>query len=221
MTKRKSIVLFDIDHTIFDANLYRRTLYANLAKAIGSDVKRFSETADTEYKKFRKNTYYFTPDLFLKTILADKTKSVDLKKIKAVFWDKTLYEKCIYPDVKDAFSKLKELSIQIGIFSTGDQAHQKIKIESLKEYLSDHHVYIAPDKLKIIKGTFDGYKTSQVYLVDDYPEILINAKKHNMNIITVFITRKESYPGLIIPEDFEPDKTITKLEQLITIIKNH
>ncbi len=216
---QNKLVLFDIDHTIFNATLYRNNLYANLAKEIGSDVKKFSETATKKYEQLRKTTYFFTPDLFLKTILAQSEKATDLKKIEAVFWNKELYESCVYPDVKKVFADLVKKGIQIGIFSTGDLAHQKIKIESLKEYLSENHIYISQDKFKIIKGTLDGYKKYQIYLIDDYPQILESAKMHNKNVFTVFIKREESYRGLLIPDNFEPDATINNLDQLTDIIR--
>jgi len=221
MQKSKSIVLFDIDHTIFNASLYRKNLYINLAKGLGHDVKKFSIAAKKDYEKLRKTTYFFTPDLLLKTILTHSEKSSDFKKAQSVFWDTELYESCVYADVKKAFSQLVEMGIQIGIFSTGDLAHQKIKIESLKEYLSENHVYISPDKFKIIKGTIDGYKKNLIYMVDDYPQILESAKAHNKNVFTVFIKRSESYRGLVIPDNFKPDATITNLGQLTAIIRTN
>lgn len=218
MQKPKKIVLFDIDHTIFDGILYRKTLYANIARQFDYDFNQFSENADREYKKLRDSTNYFTPDTFLNTILTNLKETADHKEIKDIFWDKKLYETCIYPDVKKIFSFLKKRGFQIGIFSTGDLAHQKIKIESLREYLSENHIYISPNKLKIIKSTFDGYKDYVIYLVDDFPQILMQAKTHNKNIFTIFIKRGESYPGMIIPDNFKPDATITNFDQLSAII---
>ncbi len=220
MIKPKKIVLFDIDHTIFNTIKYRKNLYKNLAKMAGSDVEEFSKTAEKEYAKLRKITYYLDPDIFLKTIVAHSEKPIDLKKIQAVFWDKLLYEECIYPDVKEAFDYLNKDNIMIGIFSTGDPAHQSIKIESLKEYLSENHIHISKDKLKVIKDTFGAYENHQIYLVDDYPQILENAKLHYKNIFTIFIKRKESYPGLVIPANFKPDAIIANIGQITDIIKS-
>ncbi len=217
--KPNTIILFDIDHTIFNTHLYRKKLYENLAKEIGADVKYFTKTARSEYKKLRKTTYYLDPDVFLKTILAHFAKSTELKKLKSVFWDSKLYESCIYKDVKETFSLINQRGLNIGIFSTGDMDHQKIKIESLKEFLSDNHIYISKDKFKIIKDTFEIYKEHHAFLVDDFPQILESAEAYNKDIFTVFIKRKKSHPDLIIPDNFKPDATITNLKQLVDIIE--
>lgn len=221
LQKPNKIVLFDIDHTIFDTILYRNNLYNNLALKIGTDVDKFSESAKKEYEKLRKTTYYLDPVVFLKTILIHSENKTSLEKLKAVFWDKNLYESCIYPDVKKVFKYLAKNTIKIGIFSTGELEHQKIKIESLKEYLTENHIHISKDKFKIIKATFNAYKTSKTFLVDDYPQILERAKKHDKNIFTVFIKRETSHRDLIIPENFKPDAIITSLNQLIDIIKTN
>jgi FMN phosphatase YigB (HAD superfamily) len=216
---RGKIVLFDIDHTIFNANLYRRNLYTNLAKGLGYDIQEFIKSAEKNYEKMRKTTYYFTPDMLLKAILHPFGKPEHFIKAETIFWEKLLYEACIYPEVKKVFSFLSENNYIIGIFSTGDLEHQKIKIESLKEYLDENHIYISPDKFKIIKDAFRVYKKHQVYLIDDYPLILEEAKKHHKNIFTIFINRKSGYDKLIIPKNFKPDATISNLSQLIDIIR--
>ncbi len=221
MAKHNKIVLFDIDHTVFDANLYRVKLYANLAKALGSDTHQFSKTAEYEYAKLRKKTNYFTPDTLLRTILADSKSQADFKKAEDVFWSRELYESCVYPEVKKVFSYLSTNNIPIGIFSTGDILHQKIKIESLKEYLSENHIYISPNKFKIIKTTLKIYKDYRTFLVDDYPQILEEAKSHHETIFTVFINRNEANPHMMMSNNFTPDATITNLGQLIDIIKNN
>ena len=219
--KFNKIVLFDIDHTIFDTILYRNNLYKNLAKEFNADVNEFSEIAQNEYIKLRKTTYYLDPDVFLNTILTHSEKKIDHQKLKVIFWDKKLYEKSIYPDVKNVFSYLAKNNIQIGIFSTVESTHQKIKIESLNEYLTENHIYISKDKFKIIKKTFAKYKNHQVYLVDDYPQILESTKSHHKNIFTVFIKRQKAHSNLVIPENFKPDASITNLNQLIDIIETN
>lgn len=219
--KFNKIVLFDIDHTIFDTILYRNNLYKNLAIEIGVDINEFSQTARLSYENLRKNTYYLDPTIFLKAILNQSEKSTDIKKLETVFWNKRLYESCIYPDVKKVFSYLAKNNIQIGIFSTGESTHQKIKIESLNEYLTENHIYISKDKFKIIKKTFAKYKNHQVYLVDDYPQILESTKSHHKNIFTVFIKRQKAHSNLVIPENFKPDASITNLNQLIDIIETN
>ncbi|HVF69720.1 MAG TPA: HAD hydrolase-like protein [Xanthomonadales bacterium] len=219
MHKTKKVVLFDIDHTIFDTNQYRKNLYTNLAKEIGHDVNEFQNIAQKIYDEIRKVSPYLTPEPFLKNILTLAKKPTDFKKINNVFWNRELYESCVYPDVKETFSYLVDRNIQIGIFSTGDLAHQKIKIGGLKEYLTENHIYISPDKFKTIKDTFIPNTKYRTYLVDDYPQILESAKSHNKNIFTVFIKRKKHHSSLVIPENFKPDATIVDLNQLIDIIR--
>src|SRR5688572_29377287 len=131
----QKIILFDIDHTIFDTILYRERLFENLAKILEHDAEELYKIAQGAYAKIRKAKPYLTPDIFLEDILAHTKKFEKQNDVQSVFWNKQLYESCIYPDVAKAFSYISKANIPIGIFSTGDTAHQKIKIESLKEYL--------------------------------------------------------------------------------------
>ncbi len=96
--KTNKIVLFDIDHTIFNTISYRENLYKNLAREIGVDVDNFSKAAKIAYANLRKTTYYLDPPVFLKTILNQSKNLTNLKILESVFWDKNLYESCIYPD---------------------------------------------------------------------------------------------------------------------------
>lgn len=223
MQNQNKIVLFDIDHTIFNATLYRDKLYKSLARELKYGLDHFYEIGEKAYKKIRKTKHFLSPEDFLDTILPPHKTPADLERSKQIFWDEKLYESSIFPDVKKTFSYLAKANILIGIFSTGDLKHQKIKISSLKEYLAENHIYIAPDKLKIIKGTIDGYKKYKIYFVDDYPQILESAKIHNKNVFTVFIKRSESTSarGLVIPDNFQPDATITNLSQLTDIIRTN
>ncbi|HSW47667.1 MAG TPA: HAD family hydrolase [Candidatus Saccharimonadales bacterium] len=218
MTKPNKIVLFDIDNTIFNTVLYREKLFKNLANYLDYDNNEFSQLAKEEYALLRKKVHYLDPDVFLNSIIIRSKKSTNLKKLQSIFWEKELYESCVYPDVKKTFSYLSKNDIQIGIFSTGHPTHQNTKIEGLRKYLSDNHIYISPNKIKIIKDTFSIYKNYRTYIIDDFPEILLEVKRHHKNVFTIFIKREESYYGLVIPTNFKPDATITNLDQLTAII---
>ncbi|HUQ84738.1 MAG TPA: HAD hydrolase-like protein [Candidatus Limnocylindrales bacterium] len=214
------IILFDIDNTIFNTVLYREKLFNNLATQLDFDSKIFSQIAKEEYALLRKKAHYLDPDSFLNSIIARSEKATNLEELQSVFWDKKLYESCVYPDVKKTFSYLIETDIQIGIFSTGHSTHQNTKIESLKEYLSDNHIYISPNKIKIIKDTFTVYLNKKTYIIDDFPDILHEVKKHHINVFTIWIKRSNTSYNSTIPKNFKPDATITDLYQLIDIIKN-
>ncbi len=217
----QKLALFDIDYTIFNTNLYRKKLFENLAHVLECQVDDFSEIGKNVYKKLRQTTPYLTPSLFLEAILDITNKPNKLKDAQTVFWDKGLYESCIYPDVKQTFSYLTDNNVQIGIFSTGNLEHQKIKVESLKEYLIDNHTYISLDKLEIIKNTFNASSSHQTFLIDDYPQVLENAKEHNNKVIIIYINREDGHPDTVLPNNFKPDATITNLELLIDIINSY
>jgi FMN phosphatase YigB (HAD superfamily) len=214
------LVLFDIDHTLFNTELYRKQLYKNLADELKLNGKDHYEIVDTKYKEIKNKYGYFRPDEFLKSLLNISTSNTDYKTLASVFHNKDLYRGALFPEVEKVLLQLKKMSIQIGIFSTGNNSYQKIKIKEIKKYLNENHIHIVTDKFKIIKTTLDTYNEFQAYLVDDYPQILIDAKAHNNNLFTIFINRKERYPGTVIPNDFKSDATITHLSQLIGIIRN-
>lgn len=217
----KKIVLFDIDHTIFDTNKYLEKLYNNLAKELGYEAAEFSLLGKNTYENIRKSVPYLSPDIFLENLLVHSKTSVDIKKLRSVFWKKEIYESSIYPDVKNIFDYLSKSNFLIGIFSTGDAKHQNIKIESLKKYLSENHIFISNDKIKIVKSTLLGFKDYSAFLIDDYPAILQEAQLHSDKIFTVLIKRENAFIRNPAPANFKPDATITNLSQLPDIIRTN
>ncbi len=219
MLKNNKIVLFDIDHTIFDTDKYLKILNEKLSKELGYDGDEFIEKFKQIYVKIKKDSPYVMPEDLLEEILKHKKSKTNLKKLKEIFWEKKLYESCIYPDVDKAFSYLSDNDIKIGIFSTGTTKHQRIKIQSLKEYLSEKNIFISSQKIKIVKDTLHGYKDYFTYLIDDLPVVLHEAKKIDPNTFTIFIKRREPSATVVFPKDFIPDKVIENLDELIDIIK--
>lgn len=221
MTNSRKLVLFDIDHTIFDTESYIENLYKKLALELGfEDVKEFNKITSNIYQNIRKRNKYLPPSIFLDNILPHAKKKTTLERLSKVFWEKKIFKASIYPDVKTAIKFLLKNKYLIGIFSTGDLEHQSVKIESLKAHLSEKHIHISKDKLKIIKTTLPAYKSYKTYLLDDLPEVLHEAKKHNEDLFTILIKRQNNTRKYLIPKNFKPNATIIDLNQFIDILKN-
>lgn len=221
MQKQNRIVLFDIDHTIFDTESYIQNLYKKLSDELGyEDLEEFKKIANALYANIRSRTKFLPPDFFLEEILKKAKNPTNIKKLNTLFWNKDLFESSIYPDVDDAFGYLTKNKFAIGIFSTGDHSHQSVKIESLINHLSKEHIYISEDKFKIIKTTLPSYKDYRAYLLDDLPEILHEAKEHNKNIFTVLIKRESNKRTRPYPDNFKPDAVIGNLDEFIDIIRS-
>lgn len=221
MQTKNKVVLLDIDHTIFNTELYRKKLYENLGMALGLMNEDYFKILNDKYLETKKEFGYFKLDEFLKKIYLLSKRDTSIKMLQSIFEDKNLIDTSLFQDVKKVLMQLKSMNIQIGIFSTGELTFQTAKIEEIKKYLKRNHIYIVSDKFKIIKATLNGYNHYKTYLVDDYPQVLESAKIHNKNVFTVFMKRKESYPFRVIPKNFKPDATITNLSQLIYIIKTN
>ena len=220
MNKPKKLVLFDIDHTIFDTESYIEKLYIKLSLELGfSDREEFRKVADALYDNIRKRTKFLPPDFFLNQLLKSTRTPTTIKKLNKLFWNKEIFEASIYEDVHSTIKYLVSNNYIIGIFSTGDYDHQKIKVESLKEHLTDDHIYISEDKFKIIKKTLPTYENYKTYILDDLPEILHEAKIHNQKIFTILIKRQNNKREIFTPDNFKPDAVISNLDEFIDIIR--
>ena len=116
-------------------------------------------------------------------------------------------------------------NVDIGIFSTGDKEFQLQKIATLKDLFPENHTHIFVDKREGLADVFSQYKGTHLYLVDDFPAILYEAKKMDKTISTVWIKRDDQGSPQVLLEDFPqiadfiPDYTIKQLDEILTCIK--
>lgn len=220
MQKPNKIVLFDIDHTLFNTEYYLENFFHIFAQHLGiNDKDKFNKLVAEARIETRKKAGFFDPLTFIEFISKHAKKPVTLKGLEKIFFENKFFNESIYGDVHEALLGLsKYKNISMGIFSKGEDKHQKQKINVVAKYFHNDHIYISTDKLGIIKKTLNKYKNQQIFIIDDLPEVLEEAKKHHKNIFTVWIKRNKDAE---IPKNFKPDITIANFNQLTDIIRSN
>lgn len=220
MEKNKKIVLFDIDYTVFDTHAFRANLYALLVEKLKYRQKdTFFDLAKKIEKETREKEGYFKPLTFL-NLLKEYTKTkLSFKELEDIFFDESLYVESLYEDARSVFQELvMKRNIQINIFSTGEKKFQMQKISSLRDMLMVDNLHIFVDKLKKLKDVLKEYEEYHIYMVDDYPTVLKEAKKFNKNITTIWINRDTKLEDKGFIKSFKVDHVIKSLEDLIPLV---
>lgn len=222
MLENKKIVLFDIDYTVFNTHAFRANLYEFLAKKLGyKNEEDFFILAKQIEGETRKKEGYFKPLTFLNILKQKATTELSLQELEDIFFDESLYIKSLYEDARSVFQELvMKRGIQINIFSTGEKKFQMKKITALKEMLLIDNLHIFVDKLKKLKEVLNQYNDYHIYMVDDFPTVLDEAKKFNKNITTIWVNRNKKPGDKELIETFKIDHTVSNLEEIIPFISN-
>lgn len=221
MNKLK-IILFDIDHTLFNTELFRKIIYKKLCKKLNLNYNDFFLGLIRKSEKITINKKkYFDPDFFLKTLTYLTNSKLKLNDLKSEFWDESNFEKAIYPEVTSTLNQIKKnKNISIGIFSRGGTKFQKRKIKILKENFDEKHVHIFANKLDEIEKIINKSKGYKILIVDNLLGVLEFSKKVNKKIITVYIKRLNTLEKAD-QNIFKPDYEITNLRGLSSIINSN
>ena len=186
MNKPK-IILFDIDHTLFNTDLFREIIYKKLSKKLRLKNDDFFLKLIKKSEKIAINKKkYFDPDFFIKTLIGLANSKLKTDDLKSEFWDESNFEKAIYPEATSALNQIKrDKNISIGIFSRGQTKFQKKKIEILEESLDEEHVHIFINKLDQIGKIVNRYKDHQILIVDN----LFHQNKHGLLSLNLIILK--------------------------------
>ncbi len=215
MMKNK-VVLFDIDYTLFDTDKYRKTVYTTLAKMLNYDLDEFYPLAMQAYDAIREHGY-FDPALFTKQLVAHIPTTLGLEELENVWWQEDIFLSCIYPESSDVLKKLNEKGLLLGIFSSGHSRLQQTKIKSLTHFFSKENVHIHPIKNEKIESILSSYTSYDIYIVDDYIPVLIDAKAAEETITGIWVKRGRMAEKYSPTKAFTPDVTITNLVELLSL----
>jgi len=214
MNSPQTLILLDIDHTLFDATEYRKRVFSELIEyLLPHQSENGIEIAENIYKNLREKGY-FKISLFL----SELSESLGIKTdedLSYFFFSKESIKKALFIDVLPTLTTLSSnKDITLGIFSGGQEDMQRKKIEAIKHLLEDKHIHINEvNKFDDIPELAQKYKDKRLIVVDDIPEILDIFKKNNENVITVYIDRHQRNEKSAL----KPDYHIDNLENLITI----
>jgi FMN phosphatase YigB (HAD superfamily) len=216
----KIILLFDIDYTLFDTDMYRVYLYSSLGKELGyDDFEKFLPIARQVSAKVKKKTGFYNPELILQELLTLKKRTTDFDKLEKIFWNPQIYKRSLYNNTKDVLSFIKKnKNITIGILSSGLEKHQQQKIHVIKEFFIKQHIHVFSDKLRELKEVLHKYSGYKIYIVDDLPLVLSTAKSIRNDVVTILVKRNKKYETTQALPSFTSDKVIASLSQLKVIM---
>jgi len=212
--KRKALLL-DIDYTVHDNAKFKLLLCKDLKKRFNLPYQRVLSL----YQNVLAESRYFKPELFINTLskeLGDKYK----KEIGSVLWLKARFDKTVYPDTKTFLKKLTK-SVNIYIFSKGDKKFQTNKIQPLIKLIKFKKTIILKNKLSKLGQIIRGIKENQIFLVDDSPEIVNQAKKINKNIVAILIKRRNYNKNYDYQKSVLADYKVTNLTSAAKIIESY
>ncbi len=205
LNKKKIVVLFDIDHTLFNTVVFVDFVYKDYSSSI--DRKIFENAIED----VRVN---------LKQILNEK--NTLRSKVANSLWHYANSEKNFYEETKVVLEEISKVA-EIGIFSKGDERFQKEKIKSISHYLNNDYVHVTLNKYKTLPDLVKKYKTNKLIIVDDILEVLYFAKKTSKDVFTVWIRRNVYHEKHLLHQEpidnFTPDITIYNLKELVPVIK--
>lgn len=221
MGQQKKLVLFDIDHTLFDTRSYLTLSFHRLFQQLDhADLDEFLGICSDIYNKQRENGV-FRVENFITSLLLQLHVNYDKEALERVFREKDIIQQSLYPDVETELATLSKLpDVKLGIFSVGVVSMQRAKINSLMQIFTEDHIYISEvDKIRDIPAMIQKYEQDQIYVVDDLLDVLYGFKSMKASIITILMQRGDWHTRNIAKnKDFQPDYTIQTLQKLKEII---
>ncbi len=217
----KKVILFDIDHTLFDTEKFRETTYKKLAAKLKyNNDREFTRLAREAEEITVRAIGYFDPSLFIKNIIELAESNLKTGDLEKEYLKKDNFEKAVYSEVLPTLRRIKKINnISIGILSTGETKFQRRKVEVLKELLSEEHIHIFVNKLTEIDKVINKYKNFEIYIVDNLLSVLELVKKVAGYVKTVYVRRSDllEKSGR---ENFTPDVEVKDLRGILSFIKD-
>ena len=217
---KKPIVLFDIDYTLFDMGKFRTKMFGEIIKKLKHErISNLEKVLNSVYLLYRKESGTFDPKSFIKYLVKKLMVKVKPEILEKAITQKNIFLGHLYEETKEVLKRLsKNKSLKIGIFSGGEVNFQKNKIKEVEEYLHKEHMHIFTFKHRQLSSIVEKYRSQNLYLIDDYLEILHAAKKSNENIFTIWVKRGRfalEHKGI---SGFQPDATVKNLREIVGII---
>lgn len=219
---KKKLILFDIDYTLFNASDFRDSFFSILVQRIPHSNKEILlNVLQQVYEEAKTNTSFFDPKTYLALLQKRLPSLSEISVLQRAIMNEAMLENSLYKETKEVLRTLaQDKNTTIGIFSWGNIGVQKAKIKSLERYLQTKHIHIVEfDKKNILPKIVYVYADWDLYIIDDFQEVLIEAKRLDRNIYTIWIKRPETEGKRRIFENFTPDSIISSLSEVVTILE--
>ncbi|MEI7579902.1 MAG: HAD hydrolase-like protein [bacterium] len=210
------IILFDIDFTLFDTDIFMYARDAYLAKLLQKDLK-IAVNYRVEYFQTLTNRREFDPKEFCQFIAVNEYISATTL-YQQMYEEKSLYQQALYPEVKEVLTKFQKQNYQIGIFSEGIESFQlnKLRFCEIFDFFDSEYIIIFADKT-----TPEALVSlpSQAWIVDDKSEILekIAAIRQDLKLILIKRQKIASTKTFIKTNDKQLNRAFTIINNLSEI----
>ncbi len=212
-----SVILFDIDYTLFDVAKYRQVVFSRLHDFF-PEIENFNEIAAQSYAQIRQSGW-FEITRFTKQLLTHIHTRVDIHTLEDVWRDEALLAQSLYPESLPVLTTLSKLPVTLGIFSSGFWDFQKSKITKVAHFFEEEHIHIHILKDEKLPEMIKKYQGRHIIVIDDYIPVIQGAKKLDKAITTIWIKRGILSEKVSPSADFIPDYTIQTLDELLPIIE--
>lgn len=140
----------------------------------------------------------------------------------AFFKQSGLSEHRIYKEVMQVLESLSKIAM-LGIFSKGENEFQKTKLKKtgMIKFFEENNIHIFDDKDVNLIGVLEKYKDSKIFLVDDKLGILYSAKKHTLQVFTIWVKRGPFAEIQKPIKGFSPDAEIKNLSEVVGIVRQN
>lgn len=205
MPERDRLILFDIDMTLINRIKLAELQNKTLAKLLGISEDEIVGAFE-EYYETLNETSDFNPDDLL--VFLAKKFQFSLDKLRDTFYDPHNFQQVLYPEVLSVLSKLRDLGYQLGLYSEGFEAFQKIKLQAnnLLEFFDPQFSFILKRKRDraVIKSLPEG-----TVIIDDRETVMLFLKEFP-HVIALHLVRNLNKP--------EGEKTLSTLNDLLPIL---
>ncbi len=144
--QKPKILLFDIDHTLYEGRVFEQVFAEELRDNYGVDIEYF-----LSIHRLHKNNLPHRSDFHPKRYLLDLEEhlKIPLGDLKKAFDKDLLHQQAVFAEVPQALEKLAQ-EFELGMFSEGYKHHQiqKITQGGLLKYFKQELVFIHRRKLK-------------------------------------------------------------------------
>lgn len=142
---KKTILLFDIDYTLFDTDIFRDTSLKEIALRCNLDEKKVREFY-SEYRKGDQNPAGINMKHFTEQIGGEFNLSPEFL-FSIVMDTQKLYRDSLYPDAVSTLALLSK-EYRLGVFSQGYREFQENKLRQcgIMPYFKKEYMFIFPDK---------------------------------------------------------------------------
>lgn len=197
----QSLILFDIDGTLFDPQVFGSLIRAEFVKILNVDEEELIR-ANADYYANLESTTDFSPHDMTEFLAARFKVEPDL--LDKVFWENDkVYKESLYPEVVDVLKRLsKETSL--GIFSQGSVELQTRKLNAcdIAQYFDREKLFIY--KRKLLDEVIGALPEDAVFIDDKHDVVAALHGKRN----AVWVNRRS--------DETDPQiRTIHTLEELV------